>query len=73
MGTGGRQSDNGGIALPSLNLMTLIDPDTPDSRFRSSLSPELQNVSVKSNADQFMDLLFSGWNPDLPDPTTLNH
>ncbi|KAF8912753.1 hypothetical protein CPB84DRAFT_1885361 [Gymnopilus junonius] len=73
VGTESRQSDTGGIALPSLNLMTLIDPDTPDSRFRSSLSPELQNVNVRSNADQFMDLLFSGWNPDLPDPATLNH
>jgi len=71
-----RQSDAGGITLPhaSLALMNLIAPDSPGSRFRSaSESPELQDVSAKSNSDPFMDLLFSGWNPDLPDPATLNH
>ncbi|KAF8168009.1 hypothetical protein B0H34DRAFT_814905 [Crassisporium funariophilum] len=76
--SGNRQgSDAGGIALPhaSLALMNLIAPDdSPETRFRSSSgSPELQNVSVKSNPDPFMDLLFSGWNPDLPDPATLDH
>lgn len=71
-----RQSDAGGIALPhaSLALMNLIAPDSPGTRFRSaSGSPEPQDVSAKSNSDPFMDLLFSGWNPDLPDPATLNH
>lgn len=71
-----RQSDAGGITLPhaSLALMNLIAPDSPGTRFRSaSGSPELQDISAKSNSDPFMDLLFSGWNPDLPDPATLNH
>jgi len=71
-----RDSDAGNIALPqaSLALMNLIATDHPDTRFRSaSNSPELRNVSVKTSADPFMDLLFSGWNPDLPDPATLNH
>jgi hypothetical protein len=71
-----RQSDAGGITLPhaSLALMNLIAPDSPGTRFRSaSRSPELQDISPKSNSDPFMDLLFSGWNPDLPDPATLNH
>ncbi|KDR85087.1 hypothetical protein GALMADRAFT_233700 [Galerina marginata CBS 339.88] len=72
--SGHQQSDAGGIALPSLTLMNLIAPESPESRFRStSGSPELQNVSIKSGSDPFMDLLFSGWNPDLPDPATLNH
>ncbi|KAF9056260.1 hypothetical protein BJ165DRAFT_1336075 [Panaeolus papilionaceus] len=69
-------SDNGGITLPqaSLALMNLVAPDDQDARFRSSSSsPTVPNVSVKSSSDPFMDLLFSGWNPDLPDPTTLNH
>ncbi|KAF7339400.1 hypothetical protein MSAN_02153900 [Mycena sanguinolenta] len=52
-------SDNGGISLPhaSLAMMNLISSDTSDARFRNPL----------------MDLLFLGWNPDLPDPATLNH
>ncbi|KAH9486845.1 hypothetical protein JR316_0000910 [Psilocybe cubensis] len=66
------ESDGGGIALPQapLNIIDLIAPDSPQTRFRSSSgSPQLQ----KPGTDPFMDLLFSGWNPDLPDPTTLNH
>jgi len=67
-------SDAGGITLPHVAVMNLIAPDSPETRFRSaSRSPELQNVNVQSNPDPFMDLLFSGWNPDLPDPATLNH
>ncbi|KAF9473118.1 hypothetical protein BDN70DRAFT_886160 [Pholiota conissans] len=67
-------SEAGGIALPQVALMNIIAPDSPESRFRSkSGSPDLQNVAEKSNSDPFMDLLFSGWNPDLPDPATLNH
>ncbi|KIM48115.1 hypothetical protein M413DRAFT_439826 [Hebeloma cylindrosporum] len=76
VGSLSRQSDAGGITLPhaSLALMNLIAPDSPGTRFRSaSGSPELQDVSAKSNSDSFVDLLFSGWNPDLPDPATLNH
>lgn len=67
-------SETGGIALPQLALLNIIAPDSPETRFRSkSGSPDLQDVGGKSNSDPFMDLLFSGWNPDLPDPATLNH
>ncbi|KAF9569661.1 hypothetical protein CPC08DRAFT_652540 [Agrocybe pediades] len=73
--SGHASSDAAGISLPhaSLTVMNLIAPGSPETRFRStSRSPELQNANV-SNPDPFMDLLFSGWNPDLPDPATLNH
>ncbi|KAF9015259.1 hypothetical protein BDQ17DRAFT_1340748 [Cyathus striatus] len=66
----------GGITLPhaSLAIMNLIGSESPELRFRSeSGSPELLNSGRKSSNDPFMDLLFSGWNPDLPDPATLNH
>ncbi|KAH8102434.1 hypothetical protein BXZ70DRAFT_928561 [Cristinia sonorae] len=44
---------------------------SPQSTYRgSSDSPDLPHVS---KGDQFMDMLFSGWDPDLPDPATLNH
>lgn len=40
----------------------------------SSQSPELHNVTIKGiDPDPFMDLLYLGWNPDLPDPVILNH
>jgi hypothetical protein len=67
-------SETGGIALPQLTLLNIIAPDSPETRFRSkSGSPDVQTAGGKSNSDPFMDLLFSGWNPDLPEPATLNH
>ncbi|KAJ7254029.1 hypothetical protein B0H12DRAFT_1202366 [Mycena haematopus] len=69
-------TDNGGISLPhaSLAMMNLISPDTSDTRFRSeSGSPDLRTIASQNNPDPLMDLLFLGWNPDLPDPATLNH
>lgn len=54
-------------------MMNLIS-ESPEARFRSeSGSPELRHSSSKNGPDPFMDLLFSGWNPDLPDPPVLNH
>ncbi len=54
--------------------MNLITADSPESRFRSeSGSPQLLPVASKLPTDPFMELLFTGWNPDLPDPATLNH
>ncbi|KAK7058889.1 hypothetical protein VNI00_001513 [Paramarasmius palmivorus] len=67
----------GGISLPhaSLSMTNSLSPSNSDIQFRSeSGSPELRTAtSTKSGADPFMDLLFLGWNPDLPDPATLNH
>lgn len=68
-------TENGGISLPTVRLLNIIPPDSPDTRFRSpTTSPEIvHNTGDKANSKAFMDLLFSGWNPDLPDPATLNH
>ncbi|KAJ7293658.1 hypothetical protein C8J57DRAFT_1269605 [Mycena rebaudengoi] len=66
-------NSDGGISLPhaSLAMMNLISPDS-EARFRSdSGSPDLRTIA--SSPDPLMDLLFLGWNPDLPDPATLNH
>lgn len=70
-------SDMGGISLPraSLSMMSLASENN-EARFRSeSDSPKLHSGHSKtaSGGDPFMELLFSGWNPDLPDPSTLNH
>jgi hypothetical protein len=68
-------SSTSGVCLPqaSITMMNLIEPDSPQQAGRNdSGSPEL-TTAAKSTSDPFMDLLFSGWNPDLPDPNTLNH
>ena len=60
------------MAHPSLTLADIIARGGEEIQFRStSGSPEFQN-SLKPS-DAFADLLFSGWDPDLPDPDTLNH
>ncbi|TRM66190.1 hypothetical protein BD626DRAFT_486984 [Schizophyllum amplum] len=50
-------------------------PQEDDSH---AVSPRSGNVIAAAKqdspgADPFMELLFSGWNPDLPDRNTLNH
>lgn len=60
------------ITRPSLERF--IPTGSPDIRFRGeSDSPELRSATRKDSPDPFMTLLFSGWNPDLPDPSVLNH
>ena len=52
-------------------LERFISTRAPENRFRGEInSPELR---PKDDSDPFMSLLFSGWNPDLPDPPVLNH
>ncbi|KAJ7181742.1 hypothetical protein C8R43DRAFT_970241 [Mycena crocata] len=69
----GNGSDQGGISLPhaSLAMMNLISPE-PDFRSESG-SPDLRTIASQNSPDPLMDLLFLGWNPDLPDPATLSH
>lgn len=69
------QHDSAGIVLPhaSMSMMNLVSEISPDMSFHNgSDSPDI-GLSKSSGADPFMDLLFLGWNTDLPDPTTLNH
>ena len=68
-----QHSDIPGIAVPraSLSLMNLTAPEAPKARRRTG-SPELYTGN-KPSPDPFLDLLFLGWNSDLPDPGTLNH
>jgi hypothetical protein len=54
-------------------MMNLTTPNASEAR-RQSGSPELYALtSSKPSPDPFLDLLFLGWNSDLPDPGTLNH
>ncbi|KAG5648071.1 hypothetical protein DXG03_007106 [Asterophora parasitica] len=70
----------GRISLPhaSLSMMSLAS-ESPESAFRS-LSRTPENPPAIANKHPsgptpgpFMDMLFIGWNPELPDPATLNH
>ncbi|OSD03577.1 hypothetical protein PYCCODRAFT_1434486 [Trametes coccinea BRFM310] len=69
--------NGGGIVLPhaSLEVMHQLSPDSTGSQPRGSTSsPELrQGNNRQSMPDPLMDLLFVGWDPDLPDPDTLDH
>ncbi|KIJ68347.1 hypothetical protein HYDPIDRAFT_173098 [Hydnomerulius pinastri MD-312] len=40
---------------------------------QDSRSPELQNVTDRCSADAVLELIYSGWNPDLPEPHILEH
>ncbi|KAE9411013.1 hypothetical protein BT96DRAFT_804490 [Gymnopus androsaceus JB14] len=55
-----------GISLPHASLS--LSETTPYREGTASPAPE-----APANGDPFMELLFLGWNPDLPDPATLNH
>lgn len=62
------------ISLARTSLDRFMPSESPELHFRNdSHSPELRILSPKDNSDPFMSLLFSGWNPDLPDPPVLNH
>ncbi|KAJ3016886.1 hypothetical protein NUW54_g709 [Trametes sanguinea] len=69
--------NGGGIVLPhaSLEVMHQLSPDSTGSQPRGSTSsPELrQGNNRQTMPDPLMDLLFVGWDPDLPDPDTLDH
>lgn len=52
-----------------------VSVDSPDSQLRGSTnSPEiLHSAGHRAGSDPLMDMLLSGWDPDLPDRETLNH
>jgi len=48
-------------------------PEASSPRGRNGTSELSALNGNKPSPDPFLDLLFLGWNPDLPDPGTLNH
>ncbi|KAG6829381.1 hypothetical protein H0H92_004649 [Tricholoma furcatifolium] len=68
---------SGGISLPA-SLPVTNPTASPPFHIRSETrTPEILNNTADgcpaSSPDPYIDLLFLGWNPDLPDPATLNH
>ncbi|KII93558.1 hypothetical protein PLICRDRAFT_171296 [Plicaturopsis crispa FD-325 SS-3] len=63
----------GDISLPqaSLNVGNLMIPSkTPEPRLPTH-SPDLHTTNDPKAHDHFFEMLFSGWNTDLPDPSEL--
>lgn len=51
-----------------------LSVDSPGSQMRGSTgSPEMLQPANTRGREMMMDMLFSGWDPDLPDPDVLNH
>ncbi|EKM61148.1 uncharacterized protein PHACADRAFT_247554 [Phanerochaete carnosa HHB-10118-sp] len=81
VGSSGRSptlsSPNGGssVVSPTLEIASGVSMESPVSQLRgSSGSPQtLQSGGSRGNDPIMMDVLFSGWDPDLPDPEVLNH
>jgi hypothetical protein len=69
-------SPNGHVATmqPTLEIPVGTAPDSPGSQIRGSTgSPEMPQANNSRGNGAMMDMLFSGWDPDLPDPDVLNH
>lgn len=61
-----------GISLPQA-LLTMVNSITPDSPLQQIHRSSGLHTTLKSGSNPLTSLLFSGWDPDLPDPNTLNH
>ncbi|TFK57178.1 hypothetical protein OE88DRAFT_1650795 [Heliocybe sulcata] len=67
-----------GITIPHLpsNIVTSLSTASPEMSFRSeSGSPQLRTMRSRGNssASALTELIYSGWNPDLPEPHVLHH
>lgn len=73
--TGSSPNGSSSIVSPTMEMVNGVSMESPVSQLRgSSGSPEmLQSAGSRGNDPVMMDVLFSGWDPDLPDPEVLNH
>ena len=70
-------SPNGnGIAKghATLDVTKALGVDSPDSQMRASTSsPEMLQGGSNRGTDPMMDMLYVGWDQDLPEPDHLSH
>jgi hypothetical protein len=59
-----------GITTPSPWHHTAVDPNPVPS---GSGSPEVRSIQTGRPSDALSGLIYSGWNPDLPEPAVLDH
>jgi hypothetical protein len=64
-----------GIATPSPWVENALDPNAvPSSKTTSQLgSPGMVSAQPGHQSDPLSGLIYSGWNPDLPEPSVLDH
>jgi hypothetical protein len=63
-----------GIATPNSWTDTALDPNAvPSNKTPLTGSPGLVSSQPGHNPDSLSGLIYSGWNPDLPDPAVLDH
>jgi hypothetical protein len=59
--------------IANLDMSSVMSQGSPESQLRGSTgSPEILQTNTAA-PDSLMEMLFSGWDPDLPDPQDLNH
>ena len=57
-----------------IDIAKALAVDSPDSQMRASTSsPEMLQGSNNRGTDPLMDVLYSGWDPDLPQLDVLSH
>lgn len=57
-------------AQVQIDMTKTLAVDSPDSQMRASTSsPEM----LQGGTDPLMDMLYVGWDSDLPEPEHLNH
>ncbi|KAI0691334.1 hypothetical protein BC835DRAFT_122452 [Cytidiella melzeri] len=71
-------SPNGnGLLMPppvAVDMSSVASLDSPDSQLRGSTgSPEILQVNTGASDPLMMEMFFSGWDADLPNPEILNH
>jgi hypothetical protein len=64
-----------GIATPNPWVETALDPNAVPSRKKASQmgSPGMVSAQPGHHSDSLTGLIYSGWNPDLPEPSVLDH
>ena len=63
-----------GTATPKLWPETVLDPNAvPSSKTNHTGSPGMVSSQPGRHSDALSGLIYSGWNPDLPEPAVLDH
>lgn len=61
-------------AQVQIEMAKTLAVDSPDSQMRASTSsPEMLQGSSNRGTDPLMDMLYVGWDHDLPEPEHLSH
>lgn len=58
----------------AIDMSSANSHGSPEAQLRGSTgSPEALHINTGASDPLMMEMLFSGWDPDLPAPDVLNH